>query len=105
MISSTVVGYPISRMNRGIADMAKPAEKGHELYQGKVKLLTEEQVHEWFGIPIATLQSMRSRPGKDPIPFTKIGRLIRYREDLLLKWIERNTFDDTEQSKEARGTG
>jgi hypothetical protein len=39
---------------------------------------------------------MRSNPDekqrKDPIPFTKIGGSIRYREDLLLKWIERNTI-------------
>lgn len=61
----------------------------------KFRMLTEIQVHEWIGLPIATLRTMRSRPGKDPIPFTKVGRLVRYREDLLLKWIERNTFDST----------
>jgi hypothetical protein len=83
---------------------AAVAVGGGELFQGKVRLLTEDQVSQWTGVPVATLRSMRSRPGKDPIPFTKIGRLIRYREDLLMKWLERNTFDDTEQSKEARGT-
>lgn len=71
----------------------------------RMKLLTQEQVHEWFGIPVATLKTMRSRPGRDPIPFTKIGRLIRYREDLLQKWLQRNTFDDTEQSREHRSVG
>jgi hypothetical protein len=71
----------------------------------KYKLLDETQVHEWFGIPIATLRSMRSRPGKDPIPFTKIGRLVRYREDLLLKWLQRNTFNSTDESTEHRDAG
>ena len=61
----------------------------------KMKLLTEQQVHEWFQVPVATLRCMRSRPGRDPIPFTKIGGAVRYREDLLLKWIERNTFHQT----------
>lgn len=86
------------------APALEPAEEKQQ-FNPKVRLLTAEQVHEWFGIPLATLESMRARPGKDPIPFTKVGRLVRYREDLLLKWLERNTFDDTEQSKGARGTG
>jgi hypothetical protein len=66
----------------------------------KYKLLTEQQVHEWFSLPVATLRTMRSRPGKDPIPYVKIGKLIRYREDLLLKWLERNTFHSTEEQQE-----
>lgn len=59
----------------------------------KYRLLTEDQVHQWIGLSVATLRTMRSRPGRDPIPFTKVGKGIRYREDLLLKWLERNTFD------------
>lgn len=58
------------------------------------KFLTELEVEEWFKIPVATLRTMRSRPGKDPIPFVKMGRLVRYRESDLLKWITRNTWDD-----------
>lgn len=68
----------------------------------KYRLLTEKDVEQWFGIAVATLRTMRSRPGKDPIPFTKIGGRVRYREDLLLRWLERNTFDNTEDSKEYR---
>ncbi len=60
----------------------------------KYRLLTEKQIHEWTGIPIATLRTMRSRPGDDPIPHTKMGRHVRYREDLILRWIERNTFNE-----------
>lgn len=73
-----------------------------EAFKPRVKLLTLQQVHEWFGIPIATLNTMRSRPGRDPIPYTKVGKRIMYREDLLLKWIERNTFRDTDEAAEHR---
>jgi len=99
----------ISRTTKGMADVAKQkqaeVQRDGVEFQGKVRLLTEDQVSQWTGVPVATLKSMRTRPGKDPIPFTKFGRTVRYREDLLLKWIERNTFDDTEQSREAHGTG
>lgn len=71
----------------------------------KYRMLTEEQVSEWIGVPIATLRTMRSRPAKDPIPFTKIGKFVRYREDLILKWIERNTFFDTHESYSHKHTG
>jgi hypothetical protein len=44
------------------------------------------------GLSLSTLQKMRSQLVKDPIPFTRIGRSIRYRQDLLMRWLERNTF-------------
>jgi hypothetical protein len=69
------------------------------------KLLTEDEVSKWLGLSVYTLRTMRSRPGKDPIPFTKIGRQIKYREDLVKKWIDRNTFHDTAESKDHRSTG
>jgi predicted DNA-binding transcriptional regulator AlpA len=71
----------------------------------KYRLFTPEEVEKWFGVSVAKLQDMRSRPGKDPIPFTKIGRYVRYREDELLKWIERNTFHDTAESITRRRIG
>jgi predicted DNA-binding transcriptional regulator AlpA len=59
----------------------------------KYRLLTEKEVSEWTRLAVPTLRSMRSRPGKDPIPYTKLGgKIVRYREDLLLKWLERRTF-------------
>lgn len=64
---------------------------------GRFRLLTEEQVAGYLGVAVATLRNMRSKPGRDPIPFTKIGGAIRYREDLLMKWIERNTFESVDQ--------
>lgn len=66
----------------------------------KYKLLTEQELNEWIKVPVATLRTMRSRPGRDPIPYTKIGKLIRYREDLILKWLDRNTFDSTDHQQE-----
>lgn len=67
---------------------------GENILQMKYRLLTEKEVHEWTGIPVATLRTMRSRPNRDPMPYTKMGRHVRYRDDLLLKWIERNTFHE-----------
>lgn len=64
-----------------------------ERQERRFRLLTEEEIHEWTRIPIATLRTMRSRPSDDPIPYTKLGRHVRYREDLVLKWIERNTYN------------
>ncbi len=63
----------------------------------KYRLLTSQEVEEWFKIKQSTLQTMRSRPGKDPLPFSKIGGRVRYREDLLLKWLDRNTFYAAEE--------
>lgn len=80
-------------------------QRGPTLKQGgmmRTKLLTQEQVQEWFNVPIRTLEDMRSRPSKDPIPFVKVGRLVRYREDEIEKWIQRNTFFDTHEAKTKR---
>lgn len=62
------------------------------------KMLTTEELAEKLQIPVATLETMRSRPGRDPIPFVKIGRAIRYPEDKVQKWIERNTFYDANEA-------
>jgi hypothetical protein len=57
----------------------------------KYRMLTETEVSEWLQIPVATLRSERSRPPHDPLPFVRLGRSVRYPEDQILKWIERNT--------------
>jgi hypothetical protein len=62
------------------------------------KLLTPEELSEWFKMPVATLSTLRNpnRAGKDPIPFIKLPNgKIRYPEDKCRKWLERNTFEDT----------
>lgn len=66
------------------------------------RLLTEDEVAERLRTSVATLRTWRSRPPADPLPFTKVGGKIRYREDKLNKWLERNTFDDTEQADQHR---
>jgi hypothetical protein len=68
-----------------------------EAFNPKYKLLTERQVAEWLGVNVSLLQRMRYTPPKDPIPFTKIGGSVRYREDHVIKWLERNTFDSIDQ--------
>lgn len=68
----------------------------------RYRLLTENELAEWIGRSVATLRSERTRPHKDPIPFTKIGGTIRYREDLVLKWLERHTYTSTFEEQEAR---
>lgn len=57
----------------------------------RIKLLSEKEVEAEFGISVYTLRNQRAYPGADPIPYVKIGRNVRYRLDLLIKWIERNT--------------
>lgn len=59
----------------------------------KFKLLTPEEVSEWIGLKPSTLRTWRSRPPEngDAIPYTKVGGKVRYREDLVIKYLERNT--------------
>lgn len=57
----------------------------------RFRLLTEEELAIWIGLSAKTLATWRSRPPQDPIPYTKVGGKVRYREDIVLKWIERNT--------------
>jgi hypothetical protein len=64
------------------------------------KLLTPKELSDWIKIPEATLATQRARPGRDPIPFIKIGNHVRYPEKEVTKWLERNTFYDTKESKD-----
>lgn len=66
------------------------------------KLLTEKEVSELLRVSVPTLQTWRHRPPADPLPFTKIGGKVYYREDKINKWLDRHTFDDTEQSADHR---
>ena len=66
------------------------------------RLLTEDEVAKILDVSVETLRTWRSRPPADPLPFTKIGGKIKYREDKLNKWLDRNTFDDTERANEHR---
>jgi len=66
------------------------------------RYLTPKEVSDWLGVPVETLKLMRSRPGKDPLPFIKVGRFVRYPEDKIREWAERNTFYDTQEAKRHR---
>ncbi|MCZ6718333.1 MAG: helix-turn-helix domain-containing protein [Gammaproteobacteria bacterium] len=41
-----------------------------------------------LGVSVAHLETQRVRPGQRPIPFYKIGRLVRYKRSELLEIIE-----------------
>lgn len=62
------------------------------------KLLTEEQVAKILDVSIETLQTWRYRPPIRPLPWTKVGGKVRYREDKLNKWIDEHTYDDPEMA-------
>lgn len=58
------------------------------------RMLTQEELSERWGIPVSTLETWRNpkRAPKDPIPFVRLPNgKIRYPEDKLQKWLERNT--------------
>lgn len=70
-------------------------------FRPKYRMLTQQEVSQWLGIPVATLASKRSRPGRNPIPFVRIGNRVRYNERDVLAWIEQNTFDKAEDALRA----
>ena len=51
-------------------------------------LLTPEQVSELLGVSLHTLAVWRSE-GRYNLPYTKTGRLVRYREKDVAAFIER----------------
>ncbi len=55
------------------------------------KLLTPEEVAELLGVSKQTLSSWRCN-STYPLEFCRIGRLIRYRQEAVEKFIRENTF-------------
>lgn len=47
--------------------------------------LTPEQMQEQYGISIRNQQRLRQ---EKLIPYSKIGRLVRYNRDIINKWLE-----------------
>lgn len=66
------------------------------------KMFTEDEVEKLWGVKKSTLQKMRSNRVRDPIPFTKVGGSVRYREDLMRRWLDRNTFNNTDEYFESK---
>lgn len=56
---------------------------------GLIKLLKPEQVAEILGVNKQTLAVWRCTK-RYPLPYTKSGRLIRYRYDDVMMFIDRN---------------
>ena len=54
------------------------------------KLLGEKEAAEILGVTPGTLQVWRST-GRYAIPFIKVGRLVKYRPDVLEIWLESRT--------------
>ena len=55
------------------------------------KLMTAKQVGEYLGITKLTLQNWRTT-GTPVLPFIKIGRVVRYSETSVIKFLEGNTM-------------
>ncbi|WP_229028541.1 helix-turn-helix domain-containing protein [Bifidobacterium breve] len=63
-------------------------------------LSSPQQVSDVTGIPVNTLAYWRCE-GMN-LPFTKMGRVVRYRREDVLEYIERNTFSSTAGAKAGR---
>ena len=53
-------------------------------------LVGEKEAAEILGVTPGTLQVWRST-GRYAIPFIKVGRLVKYRTDVLDRWLESRT--------------
>ena len=64
------------------------------------KLLTPDEVGELLGVAPHTLAMWRYE-GRYDLPYVKVGRLVRYREDAVEAFIENQTYaDDIEDDVE-----
>jgi excisionase family DNA binding protein len=71
-----------------------------ELFKSK-RLVTQQEAAEYLGIKVSTLESWRWSQRRRPLPFVKVGRLIRYRPEDLDAFIHANrTSEDGGQSHE-----
>ncbi len=55
------------------------------------KLMTAKQVSDYLGVAKLTLQNWRTT-GIPVLPFIKIGRVVRYSEIAVIKFLEGNTM-------------
>lgn len=59
------------------------------------KLLTKEELAEYLGIRVRTIYKWTH---EEYIPFTKLGKLLRFRECDIARWLEKHT----KQGKDSR---
>ena len=63
------------------------------------KLLDTKEVSEILGVTVKSLANSRYTGIGIQLPYEKIGRLVRYKESDLKKYIEDNTFNHTGEAK------
>jgi excisionase family DNA binding protein len=67
----------------------RPKHQPRQIPSDPDALLSETEVSDLFGISMRTLQAWRMKSGGPP--FVRLGRVIRYRRQDLVKWLEANT--------------
>ena len=63
------------------------------------RLLNSKEVSEILGVTVKSLANSRCSGIGIQVPYQKIGRLIRYKESDLEKYLEANTFNNTGEAK------
>lgn len=66
-----------------------------ELLLAAVELLNESSVAKRLNCEVKTLQAWRCRGGGPP--FVRVGRLVRYKPEDVLAWIESRRMTSTSQ--------
>lgn len=59
---------------------------------GAKKLMTPKQVSACLGVGVETLNAWRALRRYD-LPYVKVGRLVRYREEDVMQFIESNVIN------------
>ena len=63
------------------------------------RLLNTKEVSKILGVTVKSLANSRYTGIGIQVPYQKIGRLIRYKESDLEKYLEANTFNNTGEAK------
>ncbi len=63
------------------------------------RLLNTKEVSEILGVTVKSLANSRYTGIGIQVPYKKFGRLVRYKESDLKKYIEDNTFNHTGEAK------
>ena len=71
----------------------------HNLLHSKDKLLTSEEAAEQLGVTLSTLCVWRSTK-RYPLPYIKVGRLVRYRVEDLEDFLQQRMRNITHNNKE-----
>ena len=64
------------------------------------RLLNTKQASEILGVTVKSLANSRYTGIGIQVPYIKMGKLIRYKESVLEKYIDDHTFNYTSEAKE-----